>query len=76
MKIQGNSEFAPTPILEHCTFFSCVQCGYCGYLILGGSATELHDEEERHAIACKATHGSVGVGGTETLEQKCRFHLC
>ena len=74
MKIQGNSEFARTPILENCTFFICVQCGYCGYLILGGSAKELSDEKRRHAMECKATQGSVGVGGSETRELKCRFH--
>jgi hypothetical protein len=59
MQNQGESEFARTPVLENCAFFTCVQCGYCGYLILGGSAKELLDEEERHAIECKATHGLI-----------------
>ena len=56
------SDFARKPVLEHCAFFTCVQCGYCGYLILGGSAKELLDEEERHAIECKATHDLIGAG--------------
>jgi len=46
MQNQGESEFARTSVLENCAFFTCVQCGYCGYLILGGSAKELRDEEE------------------------------
>jgi hypothetical protein len=50
------SEFVHTPVLENCVSFSYVQCGYCGYLILGGSATELLHEEKRHAVECKATH--------------------
>jgi hypothetical protein len=62
MQIRGESDFGRKPVLENCAFFTCVQCGYCGYLILGGSATELRDEEERHAIECKATHGLIGVG--------------
>ena len=70
MQIRGESEFTRTPVLENCAFFSCVQFAYCGYLILGGSAKELSDEKRRHAIECKATRGSVGVGGTETREQK------
>ena len=60
MQNQRESEFASTPVLENCEFFTCVQCGYCGYLILGGSAKELRDEEERHAIECKAAHGMIG----------------
>ena len=75
MQIQGESELTHTPVLENCAFFSCVQCAYCGYLILGGSAKELSDEKRRHAIECKATQGSVGVGGTQTRDLKCRFHL-
>jgi hypothetical protein len=66
------SDFERTPVLEHCAFFSCVQCGYCGYLILGGSAKDLRDEEERHAIECKATHGLIGAGSRRTHEQKRR----
>ncbi len=50
------------PVLEDSAFFTCVKCGYCGYLILGGSAKELLDEEERHVIECKATHALVGAG--------------
>jgi hypothetical protein len=50
------------PVLENSASFNCVQCGYCGYLILGGSAKELRDEEERHAIECKAAHGLIGAG--------------
>ena len=75
MQIQGESEFTRTPVLEKCAFFSCVQCAYCGYLILGGSAKELSDEKRRDAIECKAAHGALGVGGTEPHEQKCQFHL-
>ena len=56
MQNQEESEFARTPVLENCEFFTSVQCGYCGYLILGGSATELLHEEKRHAVECKATH--------------------
>ncbi len=56
------SDFERTPVLKNCAFFTCVQCGYCGYLILGGSAKDLRDEEELHAIECKATHGLVGAG--------------
>jgi hypothetical protein len=52
-----------TPVLQNCQFFVASACGYCGYLILGGSAKELRDEEEQHATECKATHGTVGVGG-------------
>ena len=62
MQIQGEGKFERTPVLENCAFFTCVQCGYCGYLIVGGSATELLDEEEQHAIECKATHGLIGAG--------------
>src|SRR5439155_15520951 len=32
MQNQGESEFARTSVLENCAFFTCVQCGYCGYL--------------------------------------------
>ena len=60
--IQGESEFGRTPVLENREFFTYVQCGYCGYLILGGSPKELLDERQRHAIECKATHGLIGVG--------------
>jgi hypothetical protein len=62
MHTQRESALARTPVLENCLSFSYVQCGYCGYLILAGSAKELVDEEERHAIECKATHGLIGVG--------------
>ena len=62
MQMRGESEFARTPVLEHVRFFTCVQCGYCGYLILGGSANELRDEEVPHAIECKAAHGLIGTG--------------
>jgi len=62
MQHQGETEFARTPVLENRAFFTCVQCRYCGYLILGGSAKELQDEEERHAIECTATHGLIGAG--------------
>jgi hypothetical protein len=66
------SEFKRKPVLENCAFFACVQCGYCGYLILGGSAKELRDEDERHAIECKATHGLIGAGNLRAHEQKHR----
>ena len=72
MQNQGESEFARTSVLENCAFFTCVQCGYCGYLILGGSAKELRDEEERHAIECKATHGLIGAGSRRAYVQKRR----
>ena len=74
MQNQKESEFARSPVLENRPFFSCVQCGYCGYLILGGSAKELGDEEERHAIECKATHGLIGAGAgsRRAYAQKCR----
>jgi hypothetical protein len=69
MQIRGESDFARKPVLEHCAVFTCVQCGYCGYLILGGSAEELRDEEQRHAIECKATHGLLGAGTWRTYGQ-------
>jgi hypothetical protein len=72
MRNQGASEFARTPVLENCAFFTCVQCDYCGYLILGGSAKEIQDEEEQHAIECKATHGLIGPGSRRALAQKRR----
>jgi hypothetical protein len=72
MQNQGESEFARTPVLENCEFFTCVQCGYCGYLILGGSAKELRDEEERHAIECKAAHGMIGARSRRACAQKPR----
>ena len=75
MQNQGESEFARTSVLENCAFFTCVQCGYCGYLILGGSAKELRDEEERHAIECKATHGLIGAGSRRAYVQKRRVLL-
>ena len=56
-----------TPVLQNCQFFVASVCGFCGYLILGGSAKELRDEEEQHAAECKATHGTVGVAGIECL---------
>ena len=65
MHIQAESEFVRTPVLENCVSFSYVQCGDCGYLILAGSAKELVDEEARHAIECKATHGLIGVGSLQ-----------
>jgi membrane protein DedA with SNARE-associated domain len=61
IQIQGEDKVEPTPVLENCAFFTCVQCGHCGYLIVGGSATELLGEEEQHAIDCKATHGLIGA---------------
>jgi hypothetical protein len=73
MHIQAESEFERTPVLESCVSFSHVQCGYCGYLILAGSAKELVNEEERHAIECKATHGLIGVGCLRVHEQKRRL---
>jgi hypothetical protein len=73
MQIQGEGKFERTPVLENCAFFTCVQCGYCGYLIVGGSATELLDEEEQHAIECKATHGLIGAGNLRAHEQKHRI---
>ena len=72
MQNQGESEFARTPVLESCAFFTSVQCGYCGYLILGGSAKELRDEEERHAIECRATHGLIGARSGRACAQKRR----
>jgi hypothetical protein len=72
MQIREESEFARTPVLEHCAFFTCVQCGYCGYLILGGSAKELRDEEERHAIECKATRGLIGARSRMAYARKRR----
>jgi hypothetical protein len=70
MQIQEDDKFERTPVLENCAFFTCVQCGYCGYLIVGGSATELLDEEEQHAIECKATHGLIGTGNLRAHEQE------
>jgi membrane protein DedA with SNARE-associated domain len=54
-----------TPVLQNRLFFLSSSCAYCGYLILGGSANELRDEEERHVIECKATHGLIGVGSND-----------
>jgi len=54
-----------TPVLQNRLFFLSSRCAYCGYLILGGSANELWDEEERHVIECKATHGLIGVGSND-----------
>jgi membrane protein DedA with SNARE-associated domain len=54
-----------TPALQNRLFFLSSSCAYCGYLILGGSANELRDEEERHVIECKATHGLIGVGSND-----------
>jgi hypothetical protein len=70
MHIHTESEFERTPVLENCVSFSHVQCGYCGYLILGGSPKELLGEKERHAIECKATQGLIGVGSLWVHEQK------
>jgi hypothetical protein len=72
MQIRGESEFARTPALENCAFFTCVQRGYCGYLVLGGSAKELRNEEERHAIECKATRGLIGAGSRRAYARKRR----
>jgi hypothetical protein len=72
MQNQGESECARTPVLENCTLFTCVQCGYCGYLILGGSAKELRDEEEWHAIECKARHGLIVARSRRAYVQKRR----
>ena len=57
MHIQQENEFVHTPILENRVFFLTSQCGYCGYLVLASSALELLDEEEQHALECKAKHG-------------------
>jgi hypothetical protein len=62
MQIHCKSEFVRTPVLENRAFFTCVQCRYCGYLILGGSGKELLEEKGRHAIECKATHCLMGAG--------------
>jgi hypothetical protein len=70
MQIHGESKVERAPVLTNCAFFTCVQCGYCGYLIVGGSATELLDEKEQHAIECKATHGLIGAGNLRGHEQK------
>ena len=72
MQIQGEGKFERTPVLENRAFFTCVQCGYCGYLIVGGSATELLDEEEQHAIECKATHGLIGAKSPRAYAEKGR----
>jgi hypothetical protein len=72
MQVLGESEFAREPVLANCAFFTCVQCGFCGYLILGGSAKQLLDEGERHAIECKATHRLIGAGSQRTHGQKRR----
>ena len=56
-----------TPVLQNCQFSVPSVCGYCGYLIVGGSVKELRDEEEQQAIECKTTHGTVGVGAIEGL---------
>jgi hypothetical protein len=72
MQNQEESEFARTPVLENCEFFTSVQCGYCGYLILGGSGKELRGEEERHSIECKATHGMIGARSRRACVQKRR----
>src|SRR5580658_3383342 len=72
MQNQKESEFAHTSVLEHCAFFTCVQCGHCGYLILGGSAKELRDEKQRHKIECRATHGLIGAGSRRAYAQKRR----
>ena len=76
MQIQGEGKVEHTPVLENCAFFTRVQCGYCGYLIVGGSATELLDEEEQHAIECKATHGLMGAGNLRAHEQKVFRKTC
>jgi hypothetical protein len=57
MHFLRNDEFVRTPILENRVFFLSSQCDFCGYLILASSAEELLDEEEQHAMECKATHG-------------------
>jgi hypothetical protein len=72
MQIQREGKVERTPVLENCAFFTWVQCGYCGYLILGGSAAVLLDEEEQHAVECKATHGLIGAGNLRAHEQKHR----
>jgi len=72
MQIQGEGKVERTPVLENRAFFTCVECGYCGYLIVGGSAKELLDEEEQHAIECKATHGVIGAGNLRAHEQEHR----
>jgi hypothetical protein len=72
MQIPGESDFAHKPVLENCAFFTWVQCRYCGYLIVGGSAWELLGEEEQHAIECNATRGLIGAGNPRAHEQKHR----
>jgi len=72
MQIREESDFARAPVLENCAFFTCVQCRYCGYLIVGGSAKELRDEEERHAIECKATRGLIGAESRRAYARKRR----
>jgi len=72
MLIQRKSEFSRTPVLDNSAVFSCVQCGYCWYLIVGGSGKELLEEKKRHAIECKATHGLIGVVNRTAHRQKPR----
>jgi len=72
MQNQGESEFERTPVLENCAFFTCVQCGYCWYLIVGGSRKELLEEKQRHAIECKAAHGMIGARSRRACAQKPR----
>lgn len=72
MEIEEKSEFSGRPVLESCAFFSCIQCGYCGYLILGGSARELLDEKQRHTTECKAINGSFAVGSLSNHEPRRR----
>ncbi len=57
MHFPRNDEFVRTPILENRVFFLSSQCDSCGYLILASSAEELLDEEQQHAVECKAIHG-------------------
>ena len=68
--IHKGDEFVRTPVLEHRAFFTCVQCRYCGYLVLGGSGKELQEEKGRHAIECKATHRFIAVISQRGRRQK------
>jgi len=72
MLIQEKNEISRTPVLDNSAFFSCVQCGYCGYLIVGGSGKELLEETKRHAIECKAARDLIGVVSRRTQRRKPR----
>jgi hypothetical protein len=65
MHIQQENEFVRAPMLENRVFVITSQCGYCGYLLLASSALELVEEEEQHALECKAKHGLSGLENRE-----------